>query len=60
MLRLSLTIPFVAAFGLALAACDQQQTSDSGQASDPQTQQQSAVPSDSATEAPAAGDQPTE
>ena len=43
------TIPLVAAFGLALAACDQQPSSESGQATDPQSQQQSAVPSDSAT-----------
>ena len=49
MLKISFTIPLVAAFGLALGACDQQQSSDSGQAPDPQTQQQSAVPSDSAT-----------
>ena len=49
MLKMSYTIPLVAAAGLLLGACDQQPSSESSQAPDPQSQQQSAVPSDSAT-----------
>lgn len=46
MLKVSFTIPLVVAFGLALAACDQQPSSESSQSTDPQSQQQSAVPAD--------------
>ncbi len=56
MLKVSFTIPLVVAYGLALAACDQQPSSDSSQSTDPQSQQQSAGPSDSA----AAGEEKTE
>ena len=57
MLKISFIIPLVAAFGIALVACDQQPASDTSQApADPQSQQQSAVPADSAT----AGEEKTE